>query len=131
MENFFKVSARSRPSSVAGAISKSIRDGNGVILRAIGAGAVNQTVKALAMARVFLLPDSLDITFVPVFEDIDVEGSERTSMKFYVRRAGEPFPPATPIGRAEEPTGGQTGTGSDPDAQGGPPPAGGPIPPSR
>ncbi len=125
MERFFKVSAKSRPSSVAGAISKSIRDGNGVILRAIGAGAINQTVKALAMARLFLRPDNLDITFVPMFENLDVEGSERTSVKFYVRRPGEPFPPAAPISPAGEHTGAQTGSDSPPDAEGKPPTSGG------
>ena len=103
MENLFKVSSGSHSTSIAGAIAKSIRDDREVILQAIGAGAVNQAVKAISIARSYLVDDGLDVAFVPTFVDLDVEGNERTAVRFYVRRPGQPFPPAAPIGRSNEP----------------------------
>jgi stage V sporulation protein S len=107
MENIFKVSSGSHSTSIAGAIAKSIRDGNEVVLQAIGAGAVNQTVKAIAIARSYLVADNLDIAFVPAFVELDVEGNERTAVRFYVRQPGQPFPPAAPIGHSAPSTNGE------------------------
>lgn len=79
-----KVSARSRSTSVAGAIAGVIRERGEVEVQAIGAGAVNQAVKAMAIARGYLERDSLDINFQPYFVDVDIDGQERTAVRFNV-----------------------------------------------
>lgn len=79
-----KVSARSRSTSVAGAIAGVIRESGVVEVQAIGAGAVNQAVKAMAIARGYLERDSLDLNFQPFFVDVDIEGQERTAVRFSV-----------------------------------------------
>ncbi len=79
-----KVSARSRSTSVAGAIAGVIRERGEVEVQAIGAGAVNQAVKAMAIARGYLERDSLDINFQPYFVDVDIDGQERTAVRFAV-----------------------------------------------
>ena len=94
MENQYRVSAASRTTLVAGAIAKSFRDGNSVKLRAIGAGAVNQAVKSIVAARWYLVADNIDIVFVSLFEDLIIDGGERTAIAFYVQRPGQPFPPS-------------------------------------
>ena len=102
MENFFKVSSTSHSTSVAGAIAKSVRDGKSVVLQSIGAGAINQAVKAIAIARGYLIDDHLDIVFVCEFIDLDVEGNARTAIRFHVNQPGSAFPPATPIPKRAE-----------------------------
>ncbi|GAP63025.1 MAG: stage V sporulation protein S [Ardenticatenia bacterium] len=82
-----KVSARSRSTAVAGAIAGVIREGNVAEVQAIGAGAVNQAVKAVAIARTYLEEDGIDIVCIPSFVEIDIDGQERTAVKLTVRRA--------------------------------------------
>lgn len=98
----FKISAASHTSSVAGAIAKSIRDGHDVTLQAIGAGAVNQAVKSIAVARGYLAGDGLDIVNAPSFIDIDVEGNERTAIRFHITRPADaariPHVPSIAVG---------------------------------
>lgn len=94
MEDLFKVSARSRPVSLAGAIAGATRDGKAVTLQAIGAGSVNQAVKAITIARGFLANDGLEIICVPEFVVLDLDGNERTAVRFHIDRPGKPFPPA-------------------------------------
>ena len=101
MDNLFKVSARSRAVSLAGAIAGTLRDGKAVTLQAIGAGSVNQAVKAITIARGFLAQDGLDIICVPEFLDLDLDGNERTAVRFHVNRPGSVFPPARPIAKRE------------------------------
>ncbi len=79
-----KVSAKSRSTAVAGAIAGVIRQHNFAEVQAIGAGAVNQAVKALAIARGYLERDSIKIVCTPYFTEVDIEGSERTAMRFKV-----------------------------------------------
>lgn len=79
-----KVSARSRSTSVAGAIAGVIREHHYAEVQAIGAGAVNQAVKALAIARGYLGRDEIDIWFVPYFTEVDIDGQERTAVRFKV-----------------------------------------------
>lgn len=79
-----KVSAKSRPMSVAGAIANTLRDGSRVEIQAVGAGALNQAVKAIAIARGYVAPTGKDLICVPAFSDITIEGEERTAMKLYV-----------------------------------------------
>ncbi len=79
-----KVSSKSQPSLVAGAIAGLIRSGKCVQLQAIGAGAVNQTVKAIATARNYLLADGIDIICTPAFAEVEIEGRQRTAIFVYV-----------------------------------------------
>ncbi len=76
-----KVSANSNPHSVAGAIAGTIRETGRAEVQAIGAGAVNQAVKATAIARTFLENDKIDLVCVPGFTQVEVEGNQKTAMK--------------------------------------------------
>ena len=73
MENFFRVSSSSKPTAVAGAIAKSIRDGRSVLIQAIGAGSINQAVKSIAVARGYLAAEQMDIVSAPSFIDLDID----------------------------------------------------------
>ena len=77
-----KVSSKSSPASVAGAIAGMVKDG--VEIQAVGAGAVNQAVKAIAISRGFLSPVGIEIACVPSFADIVIEGEYRTAIRFAV-----------------------------------------------
>ena len=79
-----KVSSQSKPSAVAGAIAGVIRDVGRAEVQAIGAGAVNQSVKAVAIARGYLAPAGMDIVCVPAFVEVRVNNEERTAMKLIV-----------------------------------------------
>ncbi|EYE88200.1 stage V sporulation protein S [Fervidicella metallireducens AeB] len=79
-----KVSAKSNPNSVAGALAGVIREKGTAEIQAIGAGAINQAVKAVAIARGFIAPSGKDLICVPAFSDINIEGEERTAIKFIV-----------------------------------------------
>lgn len=79
-----KVSAKSRSTAVAGAIAAVIREHRYAEVQAIGAGAVNQAVKALAIARGYLNGDQIDVVCTPYFTEVDIEGQERTAVRFIV-----------------------------------------------
>lgn len=79
-----KVSSKSAPASVAGAIAGMIKDGVTVDIQAVGAGAVNQAVKAIAISRGFLSPVGIEIVCVPSFADIVIDGEFRTAIRFAV-----------------------------------------------
>jgi len=79
-----KVKAVSRTAGVAGAIAGVIREEKHAEVQAIGAGAVNQAVKALVLARSFLEQDGIDIIFVPEFVNVEIDGNLRTAIKFVV-----------------------------------------------
>lgn len=79
-----KVSSRSKPTSVAGALAGVIREHGFVEVQAIGAGAVNQAVKAIAIARGYVAPGGIDLMFTPSFVDIEINGEERTAIKILV-----------------------------------------------
>jgi len=80
-----KVSSKSSPASVAGAIAGMIKDGVPVEMQAVGAGAVNQAVKAIAISRGFLSPVGIEIACVPSFADIIIDGEYRTAIHFAIR----------------------------------------------
>ena len=82
--NCLKVSPKSSPASVAGAIAGMVKDGVEVELQAVGAGAVNQAVKAIAISRGFLSPVGIEIACVPSFADIVIDGEYRTAIRFAV-----------------------------------------------
>ena len=88
MVDIIKVSAKSRSTSVAGAIAGVIREHQRAEVQAIGAGAVNQAIKAVAIARGYLERDGLDIACVPTFVEVDVSGEERTAVKLTVEVRG-------------------------------------------
>lgn len=81
---FLKVSSKSSPASVAGAIAGMVKDGVPVNMQCVGAGAVNQAIKAMAIARGFLIPSGFDISCAPVFSDILINGESRTAIRLSV-----------------------------------------------
>ncbi|ERK30856.1 MULTISPECIES: stage V sporulation protein S [Clostridium] len=80
-----KVSTKSNPNSVAGALAAIIKEKNIVEIQAVGAGAINQAVKAIAIARGFVAPSGKDIVCVPAFTDIIIDGEERTAIKLIIQ----------------------------------------------
>ena len=79
-----KVSAKSNPNSVAGALAGVLREKGGAEIQAIGAGALNQAIKSIAIARGFVAPGGIDLVCVPAFTDIEIEGEEWTAIKLIV-----------------------------------------------
>ena len=81
-----KVSAKSNPNSVAGAIANVLREQGKVDIQVIGAGAVNQTVKAIAIARGFVAPQGIDLICKPAFlsSEVEVAGELKTVIRFIV-----------------------------------------------
>ncbi len=88
--SIIKVSATSRTAAVAGAVAGVIRESGRAEVQAIGAGAVNQAIKAIAIARGYLLEENVDIICTPSFVEVDIEGHERTALRVVV----EPRPAA-------------------------------------
>ncbi len=85
--NMIKVSAKSRPTAVAGAIAGVMRGSHIAYMQAIGAGAVNQAVKAIAIASGYLTDDEIGIACTPCFTEVSIDGQERTALLFVIRRA--------------------------------------------
>lgn len=82
--DYLKVSSKSSPASVAGAIAGLIKDGQQVEIQSVGAGAVNQAIKAIAIARGFLIPAGVDVYCAPMFQDIMIDGENRTAIRISV-----------------------------------------------
>lgn len=80
-----KISSKSNPNSVAGAIIAMIREKGKAELQMIGAGALNQAIKAVAIARGFVVPSGVDLVCVPSFSNIEVDGEDRTGIKIIVK----------------------------------------------
>ena len=81
-----KVSANSDPKSVAGALVAVFRSKGQVEIQAVGAGAVNQAIKAIAIARGYVAPNGINLVFVPAFSEINIDGENRTAIKFIVQQ---------------------------------------------
>ncbi len=81
-----KVSAKSNPKSVAGALAAVFREQGKVEIQAIGAGAVNQAVKAVAIARGYIAPSGIDLVMIPAFAEIAIDNEERTAIKFLIEQ---------------------------------------------
>jgi stage V sporulation protein S len=79
-----KVSTHSRPSAVAGAIAGVIRSQGHADVQAVGAGATNQAIKSIAIAREYLRPNGLDLAVVPAFVDIEIDNEERTAIRLEI-----------------------------------------------
>lgn len=79
-----KVSSKSNPNAVAGALAGVIRAQGAVEVQTVGAGALNQAVKAVAIARGFLAPSGVELTCIPAFADIEINGEERTAIRLLI-----------------------------------------------
>lgn len=79
-----KVSSKSNPNSVAGALANVYREKGSVEVQAVGAGALNQAIKAIAIARGFLAPTGVNLICIPAFSDISIDGEERTAIKLLI-----------------------------------------------
>jgi len=84
MVDIIRVAAQSRSTAVAGAIAGVVREHGRADVQAIGAGAVNQAVKAAAIARGFLALDGLDVVCIPSFSDVEIGGQERTAIRIAI-----------------------------------------------
>jgi stage V sporulation protein S len=80
-----KVSARSNPKSVAGALAAVVREKSKAEIQAVGAGAVNQSIKAIAIARGYVAPNGINLVCIPAFSEIVIDGEERTAIRFIVQ----------------------------------------------
>ena len=142
MVEVLKVSSRSNPNAVAGALAGVVRQYGAVEVQVVGAGALNQAVKAVAIARGFVAPSNIDLICIPTFADIEIDGESRTAIRLAVedrsRRhpIGEPPPavrtgygtagdahvepsappaaPAAPVAPVEPPAYGGTSSASEP-----------------
>lgn len=80
-----KISSKSEPNKIAGAIAGLVKETGIVEMQAIGAGALNQAVKAIAIARGFVAPSGVDLICIPAFVDVEIEGENRTGIKLIVK----------------------------------------------
>ena len=79
-----KVSSKSNPNSVAGALANVFREKGSVEIQAVGAGALNQAIKAVAIARGFVAPSGKNLVCIPAFTDIVIDWEDRTAIKLIV-----------------------------------------------
>jgi stage V sporulation protein S len=84
MDNVLKVSSKSNPNSVAGAIAGVLSERGNIEIQAIGAGALNQAIKAIAIARGFVASSGVNLVFVPAFTDVLINNENRTAIKLIV-----------------------------------------------
>jgi stage V sporulation protein S len=82
-----KVSTKSNPNSVAGAMAGVVRQHGAVEVQVVGAGALNQAIKAVAVARGYVAPSGIDLVCVPAFADIVIDGESRTAIRLLVEDA--------------------------------------------
>lgn len=80
-----KIKNDSNPGSVAGAIAELMKTDRKVEIQAVGAGAVNQAVKSIIIARGYVAPNGLNLICIPAFVDIELDGETRTAIKFIIR----------------------------------------------
>jgi len=79
-----KISSKSNPNSVAGAIAGLVKETTKAEMQAIGAGALNQAIKAVAIARGFVAPSGDNLIIIPAFNDITIDGENKTAMKLII-----------------------------------------------
>ena len=97
MVEVLKVSGKSNPNSVAGALAGVLRQSGAVDVQVVGAGALNQAIKAIAIARGFVAPSNIDLVCIPTFADIQIDGQSRTAIRLAVENRPRRQPvPATP-----------------------------------
>jgi stage V sporulation protein S len=83
-----KVSTKSNPNSVAGAMAGAVRTAGAVEVQVVGAGALNQAIKAVAIARGYVAASGIDLICVPTFADILIDGERRTAIRLSVEDRG-------------------------------------------
>ncbi len=81
-----KVSTNSNPKMVAGAVAAVLRNGSNVEIQVIGAGAVNQAIKSIIIARGYVAPNGIDLIVIPAFEQIEVNSEVKTAVKLIIER---------------------------------------------
>jgi stage V sporulation protein S len=91
-----KVSTKSNPNSVAGAMAGVVRQSGAVEVQVVGAGALNQAIKAVAIARSYVEGAGIDLVCVPSFADIEIEGEHRTAIRLVIEDAHQRVSPSTP-----------------------------------
>ena len=84
MVETLKVSSKSNPNSVAGAMAGVVRQSGSVEVQVVGAGALNQAIKAIAIARGYVAPSGVDLICVPTFADIEIDGESRTAIRLLI-----------------------------------------------
>lgn len=84
MVEALKVSSKSNPNSVAGAMAGVVRQAGSVEVQVIGAGALNQAVKAIAIARGYVATSGIDLICIPTFADIEIDGQDRTAIRLLI-----------------------------------------------
>ena len=84
MVEVLKVSSKSNPNAVAGALAGVLRQSGAVEVQVVGAGALNQAIKAVAIARGFVAPSNIDLVRIPTFADIEIDGESRTAIRLAV-----------------------------------------------
>ena len=91
-----KVSSKSNPNSCAGAMAGVVRQDGAVEVQVVGAGALNQAIKAVAIARGYVAASGIDLVCVPTFADIEIDGENRTAIRLLVedrkKRHADPVP---------------------------------------
>lgn len=115
-----KVSSRSVPSSVAGAMAGVVRQEGSVEVQVVGAGALNQAIKAVAIARGYLAPSGLDVVCVPTFVDVEIDGESRTAMRLLIEdrsRSHVNGPPRVTVDLREPADGDGTGPSRERDGR--------------
>lgn len=83
-KEILKISGKTAPGSIAGAIAGIVRERKPVEMQAIGAGAVNQAIKGAAIARGFVASSGIDLVVIPYFDDLEIDGETRTAIKLIV-----------------------------------------------
>ncbi len=99
MVEVLKVSSKSNPNAVAGALAGVLRQSGAVEVQVVGAGALNQAIKAIAIARGFVTPSNIDLVCIPTFADIEIDGESRTAIRLAVEdraRRGSEEPAIAP-----------------------------------
>jgi stage V sporulation protein S len=101
-----KVSSKSNPNSVAGALAGVLRQFGVVEVQVVGAGALNQAIKAIAIARGFVAPSNIDLVCIPTFADIEIDGQGRTAIRLCVedRTHRQPAPDLSSAAQPAPPT---------------------------
>ena len=79
-----KVSSKSNPNSVAGALAGVVRQSGAAEIQVVGAGALNQAIKAIAIARGYVAPGGIDLVCVPTFAEVEIDGERRTAIRLRI-----------------------------------------------
>lgn len=98
-----KVSSKSNPNSCAGAMAGVVRQSGAVEVQVVGAGALNQAVKAVAIARGYLAPSGIDLVAIPTFADIEIDGENRTAIRLLIEDRHKRMPLALDVRDGMEP----------------------------